>query len=321
MALCLLSRGLQNCGLFKRGFCFHLSKAMILLLFDSAVLQSIWSTPQPKQQRTPWRQLFSSPDSVAEHSIHQGSHCGPNNPSTEDRYVHYRQQTAEVSKKHCLSSSNSSLHSPTMLPADRLCLVCDAHCFASCAVCDQDFCSTHLYACPECDNQYCSRCLDDHRADGHWSDSDTAAELSRGWSNNSGSGLHVGSLHLSPLATGRNVLAVTEPCINLRPAPSQVPSDTRQSETSQSHTLSSKALQPHARQCEISQPHARRSEISQPHARQRDAHRSESSHTHRPKTSPRAPLTVITSLLVFLLQAIRQGLSSFADCTNCELAL
>ena len=308
MALCLLSRGLQNCGLFKRGFCFHLSKAMILLLFDSAVLQSIRSAPQPKQQRTPWKQLSSSPDSVAEHSIHQGSHCGPNNPPTEDRYVHYRQQTAEVSKKHCLLSSNSSLHSPTMLPADRLCLVCDAHCFTACVVCDQDFCSTHLYACPDCDNQYCSRCLDDHRTDGHWSDSDTAAELSRGWSNNSGSGLHVGSLHLSPLATRHNVLAITEPCINLCPVPSQVPSHTRQSETSQSHTLQSKTLH----------PHARRSEISQPHARQRDAHRSESSHTRRPKTSPRAPLTVITSSLVFLLQAIRQGLSS-VDCVTVNL--
>jgi len=309
MALCLLSRGLQNCGLFKRGFCFHLSKAMTLLLFDSAVLQSIRAAHQPKQQGTPWRQLSSSPDSVADHSIHQGSHCDPNNPSTEDRYVHYRQQTAEVSKKHCLLSSNSSLHSPTMLPADRLCLVCDAHCFASCVACDQDFCSTHLYACPECDNHYCSRCLDDHRADGHWSDSDTAAELSRGWSNNSGSGLHVGSLHLSPLATRRNVLAVTEPCINLQPVPSQVPGDTRQSEASQSHTP----------RPTISQPHARGSKNSQPHARQRDAHRSESSHAHRPKTSPRAPLTVITSLLVFLLQAIRQGLSSFADCITVNL--
>jgi hypothetical protein len=59
-----------------------------------------------------------------------------------------------------------------------LCLVCGLASSKSCSVCDQRFCSNHLYFCSDCDNQFCGNCLDDHRADGHWSDSDTAAELS-----------------------------------------------------------------------------------------------------------------------------------------------
>ena len=70
------------------------------------------------------------------------------------------------------SSSNSFTHNP------RECLVCDIHSSGSCPVCGQDFCSTHLYLCADCGNQYCSNCLDDHNSDGHWTDSDTAAELS-----------------------------------------------------------------------------------------------------------------------------------------------
>ena len=58
------------------------------------------------------------------------------------------------------------------------CLVCGIQSSASCPVCDQEFCSTHLYLCADCDSQYCGNCLDDHRAHGHWTDSDTAAELS-----------------------------------------------------------------------------------------------------------------------------------------------
>jgi hypothetical protein len=71
------------------------------------------------------------------------------------------------------SSSNSFTHN---LPE---CLVCDIQSSGSCPVCGQDFCSTHLYLCAECGNQYCSNCFDDHNSDGHWTDSDTAAELSR----------------------------------------------------------------------------------------------------------------------------------------------
>ena len=300
MALCLLSIGLQNCGSSKCGFCFQLSKAMIVLLFDAAPWQSIRSTSQPKQQKSLWRQLSPSPDPVAERAIPQALRCGSNN--TEGRRLHGPQQTAEASKKHCVSSSNSPVHSPNTFPPDRLCLVCDAHSSTSCVVCDLDFCSTHLYACAECDNQYCNRCLDDHRADGHWSDSDTAAELSRSWTNNSASSLRIGSLHLSPLPTGRNVLAVTKPCVSVRPTSFQRPSDARGSEISQFLTHQSKR----------SQLNANRSRPLEPHA-----HRSKSSHTLR--TSPHHTPSTLASLMAFLLQAIRQSLSSSADCVTVSL--
>jgi hypothetical protein len=257
------------------------------LHFGSALLQSIHSTSQQKQQKRQRRQLPPFSDSIAKHSISQASRCGSNSSLTGDSYGQSLQQTVEASKKHCVSSSTSHVHSPNTFPVDRLCLVCDAHCFTSCVVCEQDFCSTHLYQCLECDNQYCSRCLDDHRADGYWGDSDAAAEQSRGWTKNSVSGLRVGSLHLSPLPTGRNVL-VTKPCVSLRQAPSQGPNDARRSEISQPHTCGSKSSQP-------------------------NAHRSENSHTRQTKTSPHNLLTALTSLLTFLLQSIRQGLSSSAD--------
>jgi len=59
------------------------------------------------------------------------------------------------------------------------CLVCDTPCAQSCCFCDQDFCSSHLYPCADCDIQCCGSCLDDHHSDGHWSDSDTSAQLAR----------------------------------------------------------------------------------------------------------------------------------------------
>jgi hypothetical protein len=73
---------------------------------------------------------------------------------------------------------HSSHSSTTSSSGDQsLCQVCGIASNKSCSVCDQRFCSNHLYFCSDCDNQYCGNCLDDHRADGHWSDSDTAAEL------------------------------------------------------------------------------------------------------------------------------------------------
>jgi hypothetical protein len=284
--LCLLSRGLQNRDSSTCGFCFQPSKTMIALLFDSAQWQSVCSTSQPKQQKSLWRQLPPSPDSVAKCSGPQSSHCRFNNYNKDVR----PRPTVEASKKHCLSSSNSPAHSAQTFPRDRFCLICDAHCSTSCVSCDQDFCSTHLYACPECDNQFCSRCLDDHRADGHWSDSDTAAELSRGWRNMSASdGSAIRSLRPR---TRRTAPAVTKPYVSLRPAASQGISNTHQFETSQ----------PHTRRFKSSQPHAYRSVNS-----------------HACQTSPRVPLRAVISLFGFLLQAIRQSLSSAADCTTVNL--
>lgn len=59
----------------------------------------------------------------------------------------------------------------------QLCPVCGRESVNQCACCDQDFCSNHIYFCVECGAQYCSDCSDAHHADGHWGDSDTAAEL------------------------------------------------------------------------------------------------------------------------------------------------
>lgn len=47
----------------------------------------------------------------------------------------------------------------------------------TCPSCDGAFCAAHLYCCGDCDSSFCAACLADHRFDGHWSDSDTAAEL------------------------------------------------------------------------------------------------------------------------------------------------
>ena len=59
----------------------------------------------------------------------------------------------------------------------QLCPTCDATSTASCPDCSQSFCCQHIYSCPECGDKLCGKCLDAHLADGHWSDSDTAAEL------------------------------------------------------------------------------------------------------------------------------------------------
>ncbi len=80
-------------------------------------------------------------------------------------------QAVASSNPSAKSSSNSFTHNPPE------CLVCDIQSSGSCPVCGQDFCSTHLYPCADCGNQYCSNCFDDHNSDGHWTDSDTAAEL------------------------------------------------------------------------------------------------------------------------------------------------
>ncbi len=80
-----------------------------------------------------------------------------------------------------VASSFSSDHSSQSHAApDATCFVCGSHSLTACPVCDQDFCSIHLYTCLDCDNQYCGRCLDEHRAEGHWTDSDTVVELNRG---------------------------------------------------------------------------------------------------------------------------------------------
>jgi len=188
--------------LSSREACFRPSKAMIALLFGSVWLQSICATSQPKQRKSLWSRLSPSFDPLPEHSI---------TPATTSlrglraRLIVAGQgtylQPVEAAKTCCLSTSlNHAFHPSNAYPHDRQCLVCGVHCSASCAVCDRDFCTTHLYLCVDCNNQYCSRCLDDHRADGHWSDSDTAAELTRG--NSAAFLLQKAGSYLSPFLAG-----------------------------------------------------------------------------------------------------------------------
>jgi hypothetical protein len=266
---------------------------MISLLFDSAPVQSTCSTSQPKQQKSVlWRLLRRRPNPVAERSVPQAhtSHYGTKYASSEHADRPYLRHPAEASKKHAPSSSNSPDHpfdSGNTFSGDRLCLVCGVHCSASCGVCDQDFCSTHLYACIECNDQYCSRCLDDHQADGHWTDSDTAAELNHAWRDKSSSGgFRVGSMHLSP-PLARDVFPVTKPHLSLTPAPPQVLDRTQRSGTTKRDTL--------------------------------NAVTSVVGHTQRSSTSQRDSLNALTSPVAFLLHAIRQGLSLAAECITLKL--
>jgi hypothetical protein len=266
---------------------------MIALLFDSAPVQSTCSTSQPKQQKSAGcRLLRRRPNPLAKRSIPQPviSRHGSKYASSEHGDRPHLRHATEARKKHAPSSTNSPddpFHSANTFSADRLCLVCGVHCSASCGVCDQDFCSIHLYVCVECNDQYCSRCLDDHRADGHWTDSDTAAELNRGWTCMSSSGgFRGGSMHLSP-PLARDVFPVTNPRVSRTPATSQVANRTQRSGTTKRDTL--------------------------------NAVTSVAGHTQRSLTSEPDTLNALTSLVAFLLHAIRQGLSSAAECITVKL--
>jgi hypothetical protein len=65
------------------------------------------------------------------------------------------------------------------------CPVCGLLARKVCHGCGEKFCHAHVYDCLECDTPLCGACMDDHSAEGHWSDSDTAREMS---SARSGSG-------------------------------------------------------------------------------------------------------------------------------------
>ena len=163
---------------------FRLSKAMIALLFDLVLPQSASSTSQPRQQKGLCRQLPPTPHLSAKHSITQAvaSLRGLNDPLIAGAKAQRPRHLFAASKTHSLSPSSSlDVLSTNDLPEDRPCLVCSIHSSASCPVCEEDFCSDHLYPCLDCDSQYCGSCLDDHCADGHWTDSDTNAELNHGW--------------------------------------------------------------------------------------------------------------------------------------------
>jgi hypothetical protein len=172
VSLCLLSRGLQKLGLSTSLTCLRLSKVLNSLLCESLFFHSRCSTSQPGQPKNLFRLTpplvplieFST-------SLFRGSGHACNGPLA------------------CpIAPSDHSFHSHDATP-DPICLVCGSQSFTSCPVCEQDFCKIHLYACLDCGNQYCGSCLNDHRAEGHWTDSDTSVELNRGWKASSPSAL------------------------------------------------------------------------------------------------------------------------------------
>ena len=163
MPLCLLSRRLQRLGSSAFTACFRLSKVMNPLLFDLISFDSRWATSQPNQQKS--RYESTSPLCVLT-KLFRG----------------WRRRAKDPLVVLVASSfpTDQSFQSASTAP-DAICLICGSHRSMSCPVCEQDFCSIHLYTCLDCGSQYCSRCLDDHRVEGHWTDSDTAAELNHGW--------------------------------------------------------------------------------------------------------------------------------------------
>ena len=90
---------------------------------------------------------------------------------------------AFINKASSQSSATDTIHAGsndvTTDSQPQRCPVCAAASTSSCFCCDQHFCGNHIYPCVECGDQYCGECLDAHHADGHWGDSDTAAELAQ----------------------------------------------------------------------------------------------------------------------------------------------
>lgn len=65
----------------------------------------------------------------------------------------------------------------TVVQGGQVCSVCALSADESCHCCDEEFCPRHIFLCAECQFWFCGNCFDLHNAEGHWSDSDTAAAL------------------------------------------------------------------------------------------------------------------------------------------------
>ena len=185
MSLCLLSRRPLNFGLSLFAYCFQLAKVMIVLLLSSALEHSTGSTSQPRQQKRFYKQGPPTLSLVFVHSIPRArSPRRFNDLLIANGKARKPRHLFAAATIHSLSASDSPNHSPVSInvcPENEVCVVCDAHSSAICPVCEQNFCSNHLYVCLDCDSQFCGSCLDDHRVHGHWSDSDTNAELAHAW--------------------------------------------------------------------------------------------------------------------------------------------
>jgi hypothetical protein len=186
MPLCLLSRRLQFLGFPKLRSSFPFVKAMIALVFDPHVLQCRPSTSQPTCQEFRFCRRASYSFSVD--FVHRIANVLAGRlhqlAVTQTTLFTFNGNPGSVPRSNAfvqglLYPKLSVGSSPDRFTNNTRCLVCDVQATASCPTCDQDFCSAHLYLCSDCDNQYCGNCLDDHYSHGHWTDSDTSAELSR----------------------------------------------------------------------------------------------------------------------------------------------
>src|SRR5262249_15034650 len=122
-------------------------------------------------------------------------------PRTASTFVHYLNRSLSWSHPPAWSSipASPSPHlppparsldvalasfSPAELPRDspahadsRCCSICAIPATLLCPCCEIQFCRSHVYQCADCQARLCGRCLDLHRLEGHWSDSDTTSAM------------------------------------------------------------------------------------------------------------------------------------------------
>jgi hypothetical protein len=159
----------------------------------SVVLRFNRATPQPVLSKQAISQCCCSPDSV-ESPLRAGndhlladSFSQPLTPSRLAGATQAFLMAADQPTSHnafaCSagipglppSAAASSTAPPSAAHGD--CPVCSLPATEYCRCCDDNFCFSHLYRCPDCQLSFCGRCFDLHNAELHWSDSDTATEM------------------------------------------------------------------------------------------------------------------------------------------------
>ena len=66
---------------------------------------------------------------------------------------------------------------PPAHSVNQSCPVCAMPASLLCSGCENQFCRTHLYPCPDCQTTLCGYCLDLHHLEGHWCDSYTVSAM------------------------------------------------------------------------------------------------------------------------------------------------